>query len=164
MTISPRVNHYLQEHGVKYEVLHHSPTRSSVQNAIAAQIPLNAIAKAVVLKDQVDNYMMAVLPASRRLNLHQLEEITESRLKLANEHELAKRFSECETGAIPPLGPAWGMSTFWDSQLGHNADLYLEAGDHESLLHISKDDFVSLMEDSPQEALSYTGHSRKTTS
>ena len=157
MTISHRIDHYLKTHDVNYEVIHHTPTRSSVQNAIAAQIPLNAIAKAVVVKDQVNNYTMAVIPASRRLDMHQLEEITDSRLQLATEHDLARRFSECETGAIPPLGPAWNMETVWDTQLSHTPDLFFEAGDHENLLHVTRQDFVALMEGSPQEAISYTG-------
>ncbi|WP_461536521.1 aminoacyl-tRNA deacylase [Spongorhabdus nitratireducens] len=163
MTISHRIDHYLKAHDVDYEVIHHTRTRSSVQNAIAAQIPLNSIAKAVVVKDQVNNYTMAVIPASRRLNMHQLEEITDSRLQLATEHDLARRFSECETGAIPPLGPAWGMETIWDSQLSQTGDLFFEAGDHENLLHVTQQDFIALMEDSQQEAISYTGPGKSTT-
>ena len=47
--------------------------------------------------------------------------------------------------ANSPLGPAYGIETFLDEALMSLANVYLEAGDHEHLVHIGGDDFKTLL-------------------
>ena len=65
---------------------------------------------------------------------------------LASEAELADLFPDCETGAVPPLGTAWGVDTFVDESLLAEAEVYFEAGDHESVVRVSGDQFEKLLE------------------
>ncbi len=76
MSISDTVHNYLSEKNIPYETITHQSSKSSVQSAIAAQIPLHQMAKAVILKDNRDQYLMAILPAANRVNIHQLNQIT----------------------------------------------------------------------------------------
>jgi Ala-tRNA(Pro) deacylase len=55
-------------------------------------------------------------------------------------------FADCERGAIPPVGLAYGMTTIVDDSLAAQPEIYCEAGDHETLLHMNRDTFMSLME------------------
>lgn len=158
MTIAPKVDQYLDDQNIPYDTVHHAPSHSSVQSAIAAQVPLGHVAKAVVLKDDIDNYLMAVVPASSRVQIKHMREITDSSMKLASEQELQQQFKDCEKGAIPPVGQAYEMDMIWDSKLGEMPDLYLEAGDHETLIHLEQDAFQDLVGDSPHDDLCVSPH------
>jgi Ala-tRNA(Pro) deacylase len=42
----------------------------------------------------------------------------------------------------------------WDEQLGHASDIYIEAGDHEHLVHLRGEDFNRLMSAMPRSIIS----------
>jgi Ala-tRNA(Pro) deacylase len=54
-------------------------------------------------------------------------------------------FADCELGAIPPMGRAYGMETIVDDSLAEQPDVYFEAGDHVSLIHVNAMAFQRLM-------------------
>jgi len=66
-------------------------------------------------------------------------------LHLATEDEIAELFDDCQLGAVPPLGPAYGIETLLDESLTSLADVYFEAGDHVQLVHLSGEDFQALL-------------------
>ena len=66
-------------------------------------------------------------------------------LRLATEAELKDLFEDCELGAIPPFGPAYGMETVWDESLENIPEVYVEAGDHEELIRIDGKTFLGLL-------------------
>ncbi|MGI9280825.1 MAG: aminoacyl-tRNA deacylase [Endozoicomonas sp.] len=161
MSISPKIDHYLQSHSIAFNTISHPPSHSSVQSAIAAQIPLSSVAKAVILKDDVDNYLMAIVPASSRLQMKQIREITDCHLKLASENELSHHFRDCQKGAIPPIGEAYEMDTIWDNKLSELPDVYLEAGDHETMIHLTKEAFQHILSNHPHDDLCVSPHKDK---
>ena len=128
MPIAMTLKSYLDDHEVSYDTVEHPHTESAVDSAKSAHVPPHQMAKAVVLEDSA-GFIVAVLPSSNRLNL-------ERDLKLATEDELKALFRDCETGAIPALSTAYGLKVIWDDQLKHAADIYIEAGDHEHLIHL----------------------------
>jgi len=75
-------------------------------------------------------------------------------LRLASEPELRQLFDDCDTGAIPALSEAYGLKVIWDDQLKHASDIYIEAGDHEHLIHLRGSDFQQLMESLPHSIIS----------
>jgi len=102
------------------------------------------IAKAVIIKDTA-GYAMVVVPASNWVEMEHLRKELNRDFHLATEDELAKLFSDCEAGAVPPLGTAYSVETFLDQELTSLANIYFEAGDHEQLIHTTGDDFRSLL-------------------
>jgi Ala-tRNA(Pro) deacylase len=55
-------------------------------------------------------------------------------------------FTDCDPGAVPPFGMAYGVETAVDDELlARNPDVYVESGDHEQLLHMSRGQFTELM-------------------
>ena len=155
MSLSKSLTRYLTQQQVNYDVVTHSRSCSAMQNAITSHLDSNEVAKAVVVQDPVDNYLMAVIPANRRLHLKALETIVEAPLKLASEEDLQTCFKDCDTGAIPAIGPAFNMQMIWDDQLLVNKDIYFEAGDHKTLVHVSSDDFVQLTGEATHDRISY---------
>ena len=61
------------------------------------------------------------------------------------EKELEDVFYDCETGAVPPLGPDYRVPTVLDRRLTLESDIYFEAGDHVDLVHVSATSFLKLM-------------------
>jgi prolyl-tRNA editing enzyme YbaK/EbsC (Cys-tRNA(Pro) deacylase) len=61
------------------------------------------------------------------------------------EDEIDATFSDCERGAIPAIGEAYGVDVVIDPSLVHQPDVYFESGDHEHLIRMTGDDFRGLM-------------------
>lgn len=150
MSIPTTVQAYLTDHQVRYDVVLHRRTSSSMASARAAQIPGDRLAKAVVLRDEDDHTMMAVLPATHHINLDVLRRDLQKRLHLVTESELEPLFRDCERGALPALGEAYGMPVVLDESLMVQPDVYVEAGDHEALIHLSAGVFHRLMRSATQ--------------
>ncbi len=144
MAIAGTVRDFLEKSGVKYALVAHSHSESSQQTAQAAHVPPNQLAKAVVLIDRV-GYLMAVLPGDRHVGVETLSKKLGRKLELATESRLAPVFKDCDPGAIPPLGPAYGMETVLDDGLVGLPHIYFEAGNHEELVRIDGEQFVRLM-------------------
>jgi len=144
MGIAIKLNDYLKANEVQYEVMNHTHSGNSMQTARASNVPARCLAKAVVLEDGTHT-VMAVLPASRRLELRELQASSGPALRFATEAELKGLFIDCEPGAVPPVGVVYGIETIWDDSLLEQPDTYFEAGDHETLVHMKTRDFIGLM-------------------
>ena len=153
MAIAITLKTYLEGHDVEYDTVEHPHTSSAVDSAKSAHVPAHQMAKAVVLEDS-SGYIVSVLPSNNRLNLGWVNEELQRDLRLATEPELKKLFEDCDTRAIPALSNAYGLKVIWDDQLRHAADIYIEAGDHEHLIHLKGTDFQHLMEKLPHSVIS----------
>jgi Ala-tRNA(Pro) deacylase len=153
MAIARTLKNFLDENQIDYDTVVHPHTESAVDSAKSAHIPPHQMAKAVVLEDDA-GFIVSVLPSNNRLNLGWVNEELERNLRLATEPELEALFKDCETGAIPALSAAYGLKVIWDDQLKHASDIYIEAGDHEHLIHLKGDDFRHLMERLPHSVIS----------
>jgi Ala-tRNA(Pro) deacylase len=154
MTIAGTIKAYLERQGIHYDTVVHPHTTSSLLTAETAHIDPRRIAKGVVLKDK-QGYLLAVLPASRELDLHILENQIARRMALANEEELRGLFPDCQLGAVPALGPAYGLQTIVDESLATQPEICFEAGNHEELIRVSEQGFERLMGNSEFEYFSH---------
>jgi Ala-tRNA(Pro) deacylase len=145
MSIAPRLTRYLEECGAHYEVCTHAHSSTSAQTARMAHVPEHQLAKSVILEDDA-GCVMAVVPADSRVRIGEVARLLGRHdLHLADERRIAELFSDCEVGAVPALGMAWGVETVVDDDLDENAEVYIEAGDHEVLLRMSGEQFNALM-------------------
>lgn len=155
MFVSQTVMGFLDRHHVDFELVSHRHTRTSTDTARAAHVPLAQLAKGVLLLDP-DEYLLAVVPASRHVNPFALRELVEREpIVLADESDMPYIFRDCECGALPIVGPAFGLATVVDDDLLKRRDVYFEAGDHEHLVHVSGSEFEKLMADQPHGSISY---------
>lgn len=144
MPLAKTVMSCLQSHQVPYEVIPHPYRETTREAAESARVPLGQLAKAVVLADR-RGYVMAVLPGDRHVSFEDLRKRLGRRLNLAAETRFQQVFRDCESGAIPPLGPAYGLETIIDDSLVGLPEVYFEAGDHRELIRVSGDRFLALM-------------------
>ncbi len=144
MSIATTLEHYLAERGVKYDVVQHPHTATALDSARTSHVSLDRLAKAVVLKGD-DGYLVAVLPASSHIQFGQLRKQLGIKLDMANEEQIESLFHDCEPGAVPALGAAYGLKVVVDDSLASAPEIYLEGGDHASLVHVSGSAFQKLM-------------------
>ena len=101
------------------------------------------------------DYLLAVIPATHRLELDRLNQILARSLEMIDEEEIASTFADCKVGAIPVVGEAYGVDAVLDATLSHEPDVYFESGDHEHLIHMRGEDFRVLMEHVPRVQVSH---------
>ncbi len=147
MAIASTVSHYLSRQGAEYDILSHPHTSTSGETAQVSHVPGALLAKPVLLEDE-RGYLMAIVPSNRQVNLGELHRQMNRNLGLATEGELGALFSDCEVGALPPLGPAYGIETIIDNEIAEQADIFFEAGDHEQLIHVTAETFSNLLGES----------------
>ncbi len=155
MAISSTLKQYLDDHHANYDTVRHRRRISSSRVAQAAHIAGDTLVKSVILKDEGGHYVLAALPASHRLDIGRLDRQLHRTLGLATEAELAELFRDCDLGAIPPVGNAFGLETVMDQSLSEPDDIYFEAGDHEALVHMSNEQFRLLMMGVPRLPISH---------
>lgn len=153
MPIARSVEQFLKEHDVDYELVKHPRTVTSMRTAEVAHVPDMQLAKSVLLEDET-GYLIAVIPASHRLDLGRLRQKLRRRIGLAIEREVAKVFSDCDRGAIPAIGAPYRVDTIIDDNLLAHPDVYFEAGDHEALVHMSSEQFRLLTDAAPHGRIS----------
>jgi Ala-tRNA(Pro) deacylase len=140
-----RLKDFFDREGVKYVIIPHSPAYTSRKIAQAAHVPGKDFAKTLIVN--IDGRLaMAVLPASEKLDLAQLQKIAGARhVRLALESEFGKCFPGCEPGAMPPFGNLYGMEVFVSKSLAAEEEIAFNAGLHTELVRTSYKDFERLV-------------------
>ena len=157
MTIAWKLEIYLEQREVEYQVVTHPHSEYSMETAAKSHVHGDALAKGVLVKDD-DGYLLVVLPADYHIELESLHKLLGQEVAMVGEATLEEIFSDCELGAVPPIGMAYGVKTIWDpkSSLGKQDEVFFEAGDHQSLVQMSGVQFHELM--APAERGEFSHH------
>ena len=126
------VREYLDGQGVSYELVEHEPTMSAAAEADATHRPKEQVAKTVVLQSS-SGYVLAIVPASERLDMHKVRELlgaSHKSIRLASEEEMARDFPTLEVGATPPMGPMLPRAEVVDTRLLEEDRVLCAGGDH----------------------------------
>ena len=94
-----------------------------------------------------EGFILAVLPASGQIQFTQLRNQLGADVGMASEEQIESLFYDCEPGAVPALGAAHGLKVAADDSLASEPEIFLEGGDHTSLVHVSGNTFQELMAD-----------------
>ena len=100
----------------------------------------------MLLRDE-SGYMLAVLPATHYIRMHDLRLQFGEDVELASEDEIDEFFQDCARGAVPPIGECYGLDIIVDDAIEGQGEVYLEAGDHTTLVHLSHAQFAKLTAD-----------------
>lgn len=145
-----RLKDYLDHEHIKYVSIQHSPAFTAQEVAESAHVPGREMAKTVMLI--VDQHMvMAVLPANRKILLHELrEEMRADEIRFATEDEFKTLFPDCETGAMPPFGNLYGLPVYVAPGLDRDDRIAFNAGTHTEIIRMAYHDYERLVH--PQRA------------
>jgi len=142
MAIAPTLQKYLDQN-VAYDVISHEPTMSSSHTAEVCHIPGDRLAKGIVLNCN-GGYILAVLPASHHVRLQELRAQLGKDTGLAREDEIASLFQDCAPGAVPAIGACYAVNVIVDERIDDQPEVYIEGGDHATLIHMDKSQFAQL--------------------
>jgi len=145
MAISRKLEDYFSKQNISFQTVSHFYSNSSIGSAVATSIPPKNIAKAVLLVDHDGHRLMAVLPADQKINIESINEKLHASFELLKERDVFNLFMDCAKGAIPPVGEAFNMSMVCDESLDVLDNVFIEAGDHETLLKLTHQDFENIM-------------------
>ena len=148
MGIAMTLEKFLQAQGVPYDVLEHKRTGCSARSADASHVPVDCLAKGVVVKHR-QGFVLTIVPASRQVKLDQVGRWLDQPVALASEDEASALFPDCDRGAVPPMPAAYGLTAVVDSSLDGHEDIYFEGGDHRALVHVTGAEFRRLMQGVP---------------
>lgn len=144
MNCRERLESYLGESNVAFEVREH-PTAFTAQEVAAAEhVKGRRFAKVVIVVADGEMWM-AVLPASENVSFSRLRAalgVTSARL--AHEEEFASRFPDCDTGAMPPFGHLYGLHVVLDETLSRNERIVFQAGTHTTTMSVPYSDFARI--------------------
>lgn len=136
------VTEYLDGEKIEYEVVEHGERFTAAAEARAAGVGPQDAAKEVVLRSG-DEYVLAVIPASERLDLKKARDLLgDTELRLATEAELARDFTQFELGALPPFGPILGARQIVDERLLDHEKVLCNGGDHRHSLKVDPKEMV----------------------
>ncbi|MFN3623484.1 MAG: aminoacyl-tRNA deacylase [Hyphomicrobium sp.] len=146
MGIALTLQEYLDDNHVPYDVTRHKRTHCAFDTARAAHVPGDRLAKAVVLTRE-GGFVVAVVPATARVRLDVIERALHCHVDLATEDEIIELFPDCDLGAVPAVAEAYAVDAFIDESFDKQPDIYLEGGDHRSLVHMTGESFRTIMRD-----------------
>lgn len=140
-----RIKDYLDEQGVRYTLVEHSPAYTSQEVAAEAHVPGRHFAKTVTVN--IDGRLaMAVLPATDQVDLERLaRSVGAKQVELAGEAEFADRFPDCELGAMPPFGNLFDLEVFVSPHLAEADEIAFNAGTHTEVMRLAYRDFARLV-------------------
>lgn len=136
---------FLDERGVRYITITHSPAFTAQEVAQSAHIPGSGLAKTVMVI--IDGALaMAVVQANRRVSVDGLQKLTGSDdIRLAHEKEFKDYFPDCEPGAMPPFGNLYDMSVYISPELAAEPEIVFNAGSHTECIRMGWLDYYNLV-------------------
>jgi len=140
-----RLQKYLDENSVKFELCRHSRAFTSQEIASRIHTKGRMFAKTVILT--LDGLpAMVVLPASELVDLESVRKsVGAKRVFLATETEFRDMFPDCEVGAMPPFGNLYGMEVYVAEVFPKSGTISFNAGTHSEVMKMSVEDFVRLV-------------------
>ncbi|MGH8383378.1 aminoacyl-tRNA deacylase [Pseudomonas sp.] len=143
MRMAKTLQQCLDKAGCDYDIVPHAHSSTSLESARLAGVPAERVAKSVMLDDRHGNYLMAVLPANRHLDMSKVQATGQWHMTI--ESNLPHLFGDCERGAIPAMGEAYSIKMLLDPTLSRQGDIYIEAGDHDHLIHMNMKQYLKLV-------------------
>ena len=144
-TCKDKLATYLRANHVPFETQHHRIAYTAQDVAASEHLPGQLMAK-VVIAIADGELIMLVLPANQRADLAKVCAALGAReLWLAEEHDFARRFADCEIGAMPPFGNLYDLPVYVDESLTEDPSIVFQAGTHIETMRIRYADFARLV-------------------
>ena len=144
MKCRERLEQYLRENGVGFEVMTHSQAFTAQEMAAALHVPGHQVAKVVIVEADGQPAML-VLPAPYRLNIEKVRTLLGvKQARLAKEDEFTDLFPDCATGAMPPFGNLYDVPVYVDKSLTKESHIVFRVGSHRETVKLAYADYSRL--------------------
>ncbi len=144
MKCRERLEQYLRENGVGFEVKTHSQAFTMQEVAAALHVPGRQAAKVVIVRADGEMAML-VLPAPYRLDFAKARKLLGAKeISLATEEQFGDLFPDCATGAMPPFGNLYDIPIYVDQNLTEEESIVFRIGTHRETMRLAYADFARL--------------------
>jgi len=145
MATASWIKNMLDRRGVAYDELHHRVAFTAQEVAQSEHVSGHRLAKVVVVLAD-GRPVELIVPASRRIALDRVRNLLGADdVHLASEAEMETIFTDCETGAIPPLRYWQDIAVLADASIAQGGDLVFQAGTHEDAIRLKVEDWLALV-------------------
>jgi Ala-tRNA(Pro) deacylase len=146
MECRERMEQYLRENGVPFEVMAHDQAYTMQEVAAALHVPGRQVAKVVMVKADGEMAML-VIPSPYRLDFAKVRALAGAKkVSLAKEEEFADLFPDCATGAMPPFGNLYEVPVYVDQALAEETSIVFRVGTHSHTMKVAYADFARLVQ------------------
>jgi prolyl-tRNA editing enzyme YbaK/EbsC (Cys-tRNA(Pro) deacylase) len=134
----------LEKNSVEYQEMHHEPTRTSADSAIARGESLGIGGKAIVMKVG-DSFKLFVLSAALKINSSKIKNYFRvKRTRFATPQELLS-ITGLVPGSVPPFGnPITDLELYVDSSIIKNERIAFNAGSLTDSILMKVEDYKKL--------------------
>ena len=144
MAIVQKLKELLDGERVKYEHVIHPEVFTMPEVAAVEHEKGQHVIKTVVLKAD-GQLVLAAVPAALKVDQKALAKLMKAKeVVVAEEHEFANAFPDCEVGAMPPFGGLYGVPLYLDKRLTECDEVVFNAGTHTDTVKMSLADFERL--------------------
>ncbi len=146
MDCKVRLETYLREKQVPFEIRHHPRAVTAQEVAASEHVPGKMLAKTVmVLAD--GKMVMLALPAPYQVDMEKASTaLGAGEVRLAQEGEFEGTFPDCEVGAMPPFGNLYEVPVYVEEALAEDETIVFRAGTHTDTMSVRYADFERLVE------------------
>jgi len=152
MLMPARLKSLLDREHVSYSAIPHAPAYGAQYAASVMHVHGREVAKTVVLRmknetvaHDGEDMLLAVLPASYRINLDKLAVAVRSRVELVDEYECNTLFPDCEGGVFLAFGELYDLPVYMDESLAGYPNIVLSAGIKSESVRLSSADFIRVV-------------------
>jgi prolyl-tRNA editing enzyme YbaK/EbsC (Cys-tRNA(Pro) deacylase) len=144
-TVLDAIRELLNSRDVPFREVHHEPTFTSEQSALARGEELRNGGKALLLKGEDDQYRLFVLPADHKLDSAAVRKrLGFKRLRFANGAEL-ESLTGLVPGSVPPFGrPILPFDLYVDEAIRSNERIAFNAGSLTDSIILSVADYLKI--------------------
>lgn len=136
------VKKLLDQNKIAYVVSEHAPVYTSEEAAKVRGVELKTGVKALILKTDSGDFVVALIAANRKIDLKKLAKaIGAKKLRLASAKEVLM-VAGCEVGSVHPFGNLFGLPTYSDGSVLENDMVNFNAGMHTVSIQMKAKDLV----------------------
>lgn len=144
--LATKLKQFFNKHDVCYHILNHERNEGLEVTLNHLELDASKGIKAEVIKCGT-NFIIAVMQLYDEID-HRKLEIELNRKCYLLSHKAADRFFyDCEPGSHPPFGEPYGLSMIIDTEIEELNSVYFKSGCHNSIIHMSMDEFSFLTND-----------------
>jgi Ala-tRNA(Pro) deacylase len=139
-----KIKQWLTSRNISFQEVHHEPTPTSEEAAIARGVDLSIGGKALVLKID-DSFGIFVLSASKKLDSGALKKYFKAKkIRFADRDELME-LTGLVPGSVPPFGkPLLALDLYVDQSIVDNKIIAFNAGSLTDSIIMSVNDYLEI--------------------
>jgi Ala-tRNA(Pro) deacylase len=152
MLMPARLKSVLDREHVTYSAISHTPVYGAQYAASVMHVHGREVAKTVVLRmkngtvaHNGEDMLLAVLPASFRINFEKLAAAVQARVELVDEDGCNTLFPDCEGGVFLAFGELYDLPVYMDQALAADPNIVLSAGIKCESVRLSSADFIRIV-------------------